>query len=73
MKRTTLSWPGRKRKIELSRLNNDSKMDKNGFDQVKKPIRPNEGKDKSARPQGVSAKDDTILKSEFGPKYPEFK
>lgn len=48
-------------------------MDKNGFDTVKKPIRPAEAKEKSTRPDGVSAKDDTILKSELGPKYAEFK
>lgn len=48
-------------------------MDKNGFDTVKKPIRLQEGKDKSNKVAGVSAKDDTILKSELGPKYAEFK
>lgn len=52
---------------------NEPGMEKNGFDTIKRPIRPQEGKDKSSRPEGVSAKDDTILKSELGPKYPEFK
>lgn len=48
-------------------------MDKNGFDVIKKPIRPIDPKEKTSRPNGISAKDDTILKSELGPKYNEFK
>lgn len=46
--------------------------EKNNFDNIKKPIRPAEPKN-LGRPEGVSAKEDTILKSELGPKYAEFK
>lgn len=45
---------------------------RNGFDNVRRPMRQENGKN-NKRPESITAKEDTILKNDLGPKYPELK
>lgn len=48
-------------------------VERNGWDNIKRPIRPLEPKEKSTKAEALTGKEETILKGELGPKFAEFK